>query len=207
MPEFNDPTIAALLIAVVVAVSIIVIVMVRRSGRRRLDNLAPAFELGTTRVVGPFGNIIEGIYQGYSARYTVEQRSQYSPGGATLRVGATSPQQWSAGVEDVGSKLMVRVGILKDFNIGDPDLDQRLRFSGSDETTLLSLFSTTATRTAMRTLSDTANFNSVTVRPDRVDVKWAPRKPELDDNPDILRARLDTVTGLLTACGYPPQMG
>jgi hypothetical protein len=207
MPDLDDPMIAALLVAGVVLAAVIVIALIRRSGRRRLDNLAPAFELGTTRLVGPFGNMIEGLYQGYTCRYTLEQRSQYSPGGATLRVSAASPHQWSASVADMGSRLMVSIGILKDFDIGDPELDQRIRFSGTDEASILTVFSTTATRSAIRALSESENFASVTVRADRVDVKWAPRKPELDDYPDPLRTRLQAVIDLLTACGYPPQMG
>jgi hypothetical protein len=208
MPELEDPMILVTAAAVGIVLAIILVVaVVKRSGRRRLESLGPAFELGTTRVVGPLGTSIEGIYRGYSCRLTIEQRSQYSPGGAALRVRATSPQQWSAHVDDIGSRLMVKVGFFKDFGIGDPDLDQRLRFSGDDESSLMSIFSTEAARTAIRSLSTTENFNSVTVRADRAEVKWTPRKPELDDNPDILRDRLEAVTEVLVATGSLPSMG
>jgi hypothetical protein len=207
MPELDDTIIAVLLVAGIALLAIVLVVVFRRGGRRRLEALAPAFELGTTRLVGPFGTAIEGIYQGFSCRYTVEHASQYNPGGATLRVQTSSPLQWSAGVEDFGARLMVRVGILRDVEVGDERLDQRLRFSSTDQTGLTALFGQERTRSAMGALSDTDNFNSVTVRSDRADIKWSPRRPQLDENPDVVRARLDAVVELLSACGYSPRIG
>jgi hypothetical protein len=207
MPSLDDPMIVVALAVGAALLVIGVMLMLRRGGRRRLETLAPAFELGTTRVSGPFGYSIEGLYQGYPCRYSIEQRSQYSPGGVTLRIRAISHSQWSAGIKDVGSQLMVRVGILKDYQIGDAELDERLRFSAADEAAVMTAFASDATRAAMRALVGSDNFSSITVRPDRVDVKWNPRDPELDENPEVVRNRLAATTSLLAACGYPPQIG
>ena len=102
---------------------------------------------------------------------------------------------------------MTQIGLLKDVTVGDEELDGRLRFSGADATTLVSLFGQDRTRAALRTLSGTENFASVAVRDRRVDVKWAPRRPDLDDEPDALRLRLAAAIDLLAACGFPPTMG
>jgi hypothetical protein len=207
MPEIDDTTLTLLATGAVLAIASILIVYFRRSSRQRSEKLAPAFELGTTRMVGPFGTAMAGLYHGYNCRYTIEHASQYSPGGATLRLDASSPLQWAASKEDAGARLMIRMGILKDVQIGDQYLDQRLRFSGGDTPSLMGVFGQTGTRSAMRALVDTDNFSSVTVRNDRVLVKWTPRRVELDENPDVLRARLDAARGLLEACGYPPRLG
>jgi hypothetical protein len=206
MPDLEYPIIAVLVVAGVVVV-VLIAAALRRAARRRLEPLAVAFELGTTRLGGPLVNSIEGLFQGYSCRYTLESASQYNPGGATLRLNATSPLQWSAGVEDLGSRLMVRVGILRDVEIGDEELDRRLRLSSSDEMGLKSALGQERSRNALRALSQSENFNSVTVRPDRVDVKWTPRRPKLDENPEVLRLRLAESVELLTACGYSPRIG
>jgi hypothetical protein len=188
------------------AVIALIIAATRMAGRRRLELLGPAFELGTARTPGGLSTAVEGIFQGYTCRYTIEQRSQYSPGGAAIRIPASSPVQWTASKQDMGSRLMVQIGILKDFSIGDQELDEKLRFSGSDETALLSVFGQQRTRAALRALADSEHFASITVRSDRVDAKWAPRKPELDDSPEALRQRLTMTVEVLAACGYPPLM-
>ena len=53
-------------------------------------------------------------------------------------------------------------------------------------------------------MTDSENFEGVGVREGRIDVKFAPRAPELDDDPEALRARLDLAVALVVACGYPP---
>jgi hypothetical protein len=207
MPELKEPIIAALLVAAVLVGLAAAAVILRRTARRRLEPLVAAFELGTTRLSGLFFNSVEGLSQGYSCRYTVESASQYSPGGATLRLAATSPLQWSAGIKDLGSRLMVRVGMLRDQEIGDDELDHRLRFSSTDEMALLSLFGQQRARSALRVLSQSDNFNSITVRAERIDIKWTPRRPQLDENPEVLRVRLAASVELSSSCGYSPRMG
>jgi len=205
IPE--DPIIAGLIAAAVIVIAIVAKVMTRRAGRRRLEKLAPAFELGTTRLAGMFGNSVEGLFLGYTCRYTIETPSQYNPGGATLRLSATNTLQWSASVEDFGSRLMARFGIVKDVQIGDGELDGLLRFSSSDEIALVGLFGQERTRTAIRRLATGEAFNSITIRADRVEVKWTPRLPQLDEEPEAVRARVEQVVDLLTNVGSSPTMG
>lgn len=174
------------------------------SGQRRLESLSPAFELGTTRLVGPLGNTVEGLYRGFTCRYTVRHPSQHDRGGANLRLFVSSPHSWSAEVDSPASRLLVRIGVLKDVEIGDHDLDQRLRFSASDEGAARSIFGVGGVRTAMQALADSENFEGVATREGRIDVKFAPRSPELDDDPEALRTRLDLAVALAVACGYPP---
>jgi hypothetical protein len=101
---------------------------------------------------------------------------------------------------------MVSVGILQDLEIGDPDLDQRLRFTAEDETGLRSLFGSDYVRTAFREVLATENFATVRCRMDRLETRWAPRSRRLDEDGEILRKRLEVVVGLATACGYMPRM-
>jgi hypothetical protein len=207
MPSIDDTTLAALVALAILAVIVIAVVLVRRSGRNRLERLGPAFELGTVRPAGPLGTGVEGGYRGFQCRYTVEHASQYSPGGANLRAHALSVHRWSAGLSDFGARLMVQVGILKDLEIGDQELDSRLRFSGADPGAVAAVFGQQSARQAMRVLADTDNFQSVSVRDDRVDVKWVPRRAELDEDPEVLRVRLEALVGLLVACGSTPRLG
>jgi hypothetical protein len=207
MPELEDPIIAAVLVAAVVVASIIFVTAIRRSSRKRFEKLVPAFELGTTRPAGLFGTSIEGLHQGFTCRYTIETPSQHSPGGATLRVSSNNPISWSASIEDFGSRLMARFGILKDIEIGDDEMDARLRFSSDDEMALIGLFGQQRTRDALQRLSTGDSFNSIVVRTGRVDVKWAPRNPQLDEEPEAVRARMNAVIELLSTCGSSPMLG
>ena len=203
----DDSTIFFIIAIGATAVIALIVAAIRSAGRRRLELLGPAFELGTARVPGALSTSVEGVFQGYTCRCTIEQRSQYSPGGAALRILASSPLQWNAAKQDIGSRLMAQIGLLKDVMIGDEELDEKLRFSGSDEASMLTVFGQEHTREALRELAGSDNFASITVRNQRVDIKWAPRKPELDDDPDALRRRLTVAVDLLAACGYPPLMG
>jgi hypothetical protein len=203
----EDPIIAGLLVAAIVVIAVVAIVVTRRNAGRRLEKLAPAFEFGTTRSVGMLGASVEGLFLGYTCRYTIETPSQYNPGGATLRLGATNTLQWSSAVEDFGSRLMARFGIVKDIQIGDAELDGLLRFSSGDEIALVGLFGQERPRTAMRRLATGEAFSSITVRADRVEVKWAPRRPELDEEPEPVRSRLEQVIDLLLVSGSSPTMG
>ena len=99
---------------------------------------------------------------------------------------------------------MAKLGLLKDFEIGDRELDEHFRFAADEEGYLRSIFGVEAVRDAMHVLAASENFESVHVRPERVDVKWSPRMPRLDEDPETLRTRLEFVTTLMVACGYPP---
>jgi hypothetical protein len=207
MPTMEDPRIVAVIAAVVVVAFGVVFALARRSTRSRLEKVVPAFELGTTRLVGTITSSLEGIFQGFTCRYTIENPSQHNPGGATLRVSAVSTVQWSAAVEDFGSRLMARLGLLKDIEIGDAEVDDRVRFSSRDDIAFTGLFGQERPREAIRRLAAAENFSSITVRGDRTDVKWAPRNAGLDENADAVRARMEDVIELLSASGSSPSVG
>jgi hypothetical protein len=202
-----DDLFAAVAVAVVLAGVAVAIAVLRSSGRKRHEKLAPAFELGTSRLVGPFGMTLEGLYRGYTCRYTLQPASQNNPGGASLRVQVAGADRWSAEVVTAGSKLMVRMGLMQDLTIGDPDLDQRLRFAAGDESVLRSTFALESVRTAFHAAAGTPNFAGVRTTDDRVEVKWAPRQPDLDEDVEVLRHRLGVAVDLVVSCGYPPRMG
>ena len=56
----------------------------------------------------------------------------------------------------------------------------------------------------MHVLTASENFESIRVRPERMDVKWSPRMPQLDEEPETLRIRLEFVATLVFACASPP---
>jgi hypothetical protein len=207
VPTIDDTTLMTLIAAGVLAIVAIGLALMRRHSRRLHDRLAPAFDLGTTRRGSSLPPTVEGLFQGYTCRYGLERRSQYSAGGATLRIRASSPLRWSASRKDVASRLLASIGILRDLAIGDEELDARLRVSAGDAPTLMSLFGQQRTRAALRALAGTEGFASISVRAARADVKWSPRRPELDEDPSVLRRRLSAAVELLAACGCPPLMG
>ena len=194
----------AFVVAVLSGGLAVVLLILVKKGRRRAEKLAAAFELGTSRPAGVLGSAIDGIYRGYSCRYQIQYPSQYDRGGANLRLAVTSPHRWSAEVAKPGTRMLARLGLLKDFEIGDRELDEHYRFAADEEESLRSVFATEAVRDAMHLLSASENFESVRVRPERVDVRWSPRMPQLDEEPETLRTRLEFVTTLTLSCGYPP---
>jgi hypothetical protein len=176
-----------------------------KKGRQRAERLGVAFELGTSKPAGVLGSAVDGLYRGYSCRYQIQYPSQYDRGGANLRLTVTTPHQWSAEVAKPGTRMLAKFGLLKDFEIGDGELDEHFRFAADEEGKLRSVFGTDAVRDAMHVLTASENFESVRVRPERVDVRWSPRMPRLDEEPETLRTRLEFVTTLVVACGYPPS--
>jgi hypothetical protein len=202
----SDDLFAAIAIAVVLCGVGIAAAVMRHHGRRRLEELGPAFEFGTCRKIGPFGLAVEGLYRGFTCRYTIHPASQHNPGGASLRLAVTGAGTWSADVAGSGSRLMVKMGFLQDLEIGDPELDLQLRFTAEDESGLRSLFGTDHVRTAFRGVLETENLASVRCRADRLEARWSPRARRLDEDGDILRKRLEAVAGLAAACGHVPRM-
>ena len=201
-----DPEIIklALVVAVLTGGLAGVLFLLLRKGRQRAEKLGIAFELGTPRPAGVLGSAVSGLYRGYSCRYQIQYPSQYDRGGANLQLKVTSPHQWSAEVAKSGTRLLARFGLVRDFEIGDRELDEHFRFNADQEETLRSVFGTEAVRDAMHVLTASENFESVRVRPDRVDIRWSPRMPRLDEEPGALRTRLEFAVTLLVACSYPP---
>jgi hypothetical protein len=194
----------AIVVAVLTGGLAVALLMLLKKGRQRAEKLGGAFELGTSRPAGVLASAVDGLYRGYSCRYQIQYASQYDRGGANLRLTITSPSQWTVEVAKPGTRMLAKIGFLKDFEIGDRELDEHYRFAANEEGSLRSLFATEAVRDAMHVLAASENFESVRVRPERVDVKWSPRMPRLDEEPEMLRARLEFVTTLVVACSYPP---
>jgi len=194
----------ALVVALLASGLAFAIYLLMRTGRRRAEKLGVAFELGSSKPAGLLGSAVDGLYRGYACRYQIQYPSQYDRGGATLRLMVSSPHQWTTEVAKPGTRLLTRFGLLKDLEIGDRELDEHFRFAADDESALRSLFATETVRDAMHVLAASENFESVRVRPQRVDIRWSPRMPKLDEEPEALRARLEFATALVTACGYPP---
>jgi hypothetical protein len=201
-----EPEIAKLALVVTILASglAVALYLLVRTGRRRAEKLGVAFELGTSKPAGVLGSAVDGLYRGYSCRYQIQYPSQHDRGGANLRFAVTSPHQWSAELTKPGTRMLTKFGLLKDFEIGDRELDEQFRFAADEEASLRSVFGTEAVRAAMHVLTSSENFESVRVRPERVDTRWSPRMPRLDEEPETLRTRLDLVTALVSACGYPP---
>jgi hypothetical protein len=201
-----DPEITklALLVAILVSGLAVALYLLMRTGRRRAEKLGAAFELGTSKPAGVLGSAVDGLYQGYACRYQIQYPSQYDRGGANLRTAIASPHQWSAELTRPGTRMLTKFGLLKDFEVGDRELDEHFRFAADEEGHLRSVFGIEAVRDAMHVLTASENFESVRVRPERIDVRWSPRMPKLDEDPETLRTRLEFVTTLVVACGYPP---
>ncbi len=200
----SEITKLALVVALLAGGLAVVLFMLVQKGRQRAEKLGVAFELGTSKAAGVLGSAVDGLYRGYSCRYQIQYPSQHDRGGSTLRLAITSPHQWSAEVTKPGTRMLAKFGLLKDFEIGDRELDEHFRFSADEEASLRSVFGTKAVRDAMHVLTAKQNFESIRVRPERVDVRWSPRTPRLDEEPETLRTRLEFVTTLVVACGYPP---
>jgi len=201
-----DPEIAklALVVAILTGGLAVVLFMLVNKGRQRAETFGVAFELGTSKAAGVLGSAVDGLYRGYSCRYQIQYPSQHDRGGANLRFTVTSPHQWSAEVTKAGTRMLAKFGLLKDFEIGDRELDEHFRFAGDEEGNLRSVFGTETVRDAMHVLTASENFESIRVRLERVDVRWSPRMPRLDEEPETLRNRLEFVTTFVVACGYPP---
>jgi len=203
----HDDLFAILAIVAVLTSIGIAVAMLRRSGRTRFETLAPAFDFGTSRKVGLFGTAIEGIWRGYACRYTIEPASQHSPGGARLGLAVSAPGRWSAERLTAGSRFMVRMGMLRAQEIGDPDLDRQLRFSADDAGFVKSTFGIEGVRTSIRNLLETENFTLARLGKRGLEVHWSPRDRRLDEDVDTLRRRLEASVDLASACGYPPRLG
>jgi len=200
----SEITKLALVVALLAGGLSVVLFMLVQKGRQRAKKLGAAFELGTSKAAGVLGSAVDGLYRGYSCRYQIQYPSQHDRGGSILRLAITSPHQWSAEVTKPGTRMLAKFGLLKDFEIGDRELDEHFRFSADEEVSLRSVFGTGTVRDAMHVLTASENFESIRVRPERVDVRWSPRTPRLDEEPETLRTRLEFVATLVSACGYPP---
>ncbi len=179
----------------------------RQTARKRLERLSPAFELGTCRSSRTVRICDRGSVQGLHLPLHDSIRLAVRPGRSAAPDRRRQHQPWSAEPANTGSRLLVKFGSAKDFDIGDRVLDERFRFSAEDEGVLRSIFGTESARDAMHTLAATENFKCVGAREDRIDFQWAPRNRHLDEDTETLRFRLETATNLATACNLTPRFG
>jgi hypothetical protein len=207
VPELTEQNLVIVAIAAVALLVVGLLTLIHHVARRRLERLLPAFDAGTAAIAGAVQPSATGLVGGYACRYRLEPASQYSPGGAVASVLVAANVRWSVQIADLGSRALVKLGILADHPIGDDDLDRRLRFAGADTSALLAAFGTTAARTALAALADGENFHAVSVKPDRCVAQWRPRSKSLDEDPQMARRRLEAVTRLLAATGCPPRLG
>ena len=98
----------------------VIAVVLHHKARRRAEQLAPAFELGTVRPAGPLSSGITGLYRGYTCRYTIQYPTQYDRGSALLRIELHSPYRWSAERANVGARLLVRIGLVPVVQLPNP---------------------------------------------------------------------------------------
>jgi hypothetical protein len=194
----------AVIVAILTGGLALVLLILVSKHRQRAQRLGIAFELGTARPGSFLGSAVDGVYQGYACRYQIQYASQYDRGGASLRLAVNSTHEWTSEVQKPGTELLAKFGLLKDFEIGDRELDEHLRFAAADEYVLRSLFGTESIRNAMHVLAASENFESIRVRSGKVVVRWSPRTKSLDEDPEALRRRLEYVASLVIALGYPP---
>jgi hypothetical protein len=206
MPLPDSELVSILIAVAVTALTFVIIVFVVRTQRRKLARLEPLFEPGSLRVAR-MGGWIAGSARGYSCRYTIQNRSQYSPGGATLRLGVIAPINWAARKEGLLSRGMIRLGLAQDLKIGDPGLDEQLRFTAHSSSDLMGALGIGAARSALEHVSASERFQHVKVASGRCEVRWSPSNRRADVSPEVVRDRLEATLDLVTALGYPPTMG
>ena len=197
--------------AVGLLVGLFVALAGRRGAIRRLLKVEAAFEPASSHFSGFPVPSLWGRSSGYLWKYRLRAKTNNSPGGAVLETRVSTHMDWKA-VEighgpqliNMGGLLAVQLGFLQDIEIGDADLDRRLRFSASNAVHLKSAFDSESVRRAMLALAESPNFRAVSVHKGRCSVRWAPRNPELDEDVDSVRTRLRGVVDLLTALGHSP---
>ncbi len=200
------------LVAALAATAVFLILGLRGSARR-LRKVEPAFEPGSARLCGVLARWLEGRSLGFQFRYRLQPATSNSPGAALLTARVVAPFDWKATevghgpqVVNLGTLALVQLGILRDVDIGDPELDRRLRFAAVNEMDLVVAFGGQPPRIALQRLVDTANFRGITIHKGHCRIQWAPRDASLDESPEVVRERLGRTVNLLTALGISPGL-
>jgi hypothetical protein len=198
------------LVAALAATAVFLILGLSGSARC-LRKVEPAFEPGSARLCGVLSRWLEGRSLGFQFRYRLQPATSNSAGAALLTARVVAPFDWKAAevghgpqVVNLGTLALVQLGILRDVDIGDPELDRRLRFATVNEMDLVVAFGGQPPRTALQRLVDTANFRGITIHKGRCRIQWAPRDASLDESPEVVRDRLGRTVNLLTALGISP---
>jgi|GEM_PF-3197395 len=204
---------AVLLTAGGLALGFVVLIVVRRRLVGRLQALENAFEPASARVGGLIPSGITGRWQGYTFRYSLQMRSNNSPGGATITSRVRAPFDWRAAAIWQGPKVanlamlgLMQLGLLRDVKVGDPELDRQLRFSAKDPQELTVAFGTVGLREAMQRLLGLKNFRSIAISRGTLVAVWTPRDPKLDEDIETVRGRLSALVDLVSALGCSPML-
>lgn len=198
-------------LATVLVATVAFLILGLRGSVRSLRKVEPAFDPGSTRISGVLVRWLEGRSRGFGFRYRLQPSTNNSPGAALLAAHVVAAFDWKA-VEvghgpqllNLGTFALVQLGLLHDAEIGDPDLDRRLRFAATSEMELVVAFGGDSPRAALRQLADAVNFHSIVVHRGSCRVQWSPRDASLDDSPDVVRERMARVAELLTSLGVSP---
>jgi len=179
--------------------------------RRALRRAAGAFEPGSATVRGAIAASVAGCRGGYRWQYRLVPRTNTGPSSAQLTTRVSPRFDWKAELVgggpwlvDLGKLLAAQVGVLRDVEVGDPVLDRRFRFAASDPEELQRAFTGGGAREALLALAATQRFRAIIVRKGTCTVSWSPKDRSSDGSVEGLRARLDAVASVLTACGFAP---
>ena len=193
-----------IVLAVILLIALVVLPVARLVQKRRLQPLEPIFEPGTFRLAGFVPVWAEGRIEGYHCRYRIVDRSKNSPGGARLEIGVVAPFPWEAARTNAVSRTLSSLGMMRDFEIGDSQLDEELRFAAAYPDVLGALFRIDTAREALRRLVAGDAFAGIAARHGELRVRWQPRRRGVDEDPEAVRRRISETIGVATALSYPP---
>jgi len=196
----------AIILAVVLGLGLVVLPLVRASQKRRLARLEPVFEPGSFRLAGFLPVWAEGRLDGYPCRYRISDPGKNNPGGAFLQLVATAPFPWQAVRQSAVTRTLSKAGILSDLQIGDPPLDDVLRFKAVYPDVLGAILRVEGARESLRRLAAGDAFVSVSARGSLLRVHWQPRRRGVDEDPAAVRQRLADAIGLAVSLNYPPGL-
>ncbi len=195
-----------IILAVILLLALAVIPIARAAQKRRLQRLEPVFEPGSFRLAGLLPVWAEGRLDGYPCRYRISDPGKNNPGGAFLQLVATAPFPWQAVRQSAVTRTLSKAGILSDLQIGDPPLDDVLRFKAVYPDVLGAILRVEAAREALRRLAAGDAFVSVAARGSLLRVHWQPRRRGVDEDPEAVRRRLSEAIGLAVSLNYPPGL-
>lgn len=195
-----------IILAVVLALLLGVFPLVRAIQRRRLRPLQPVFEPGSFRLTGMVEVWAEGRLEGYPCRYRISDPSKNSPGGAFLDLGVAAPFPWRAARQNAVTRTLSKAHVLTDLEIGDPPLDDVLRFQAAQPDVLGAVFRVEGAREALRRIASGDAFASVSAKGSRLRVHWQPRRRGVDEDPGAVRRRISEAIDLAVALSYPPAL-
>jgi hypothetical protein len=114
------------------AVAIGFMVFNNRRDRKRLRDLAEALDERSGEVRGFMTVRLEGHYQGRAVTLRHKPASRYTPEEFRVRLAAPSSLEFRIGRQGMGTRLANKLGLKKDLEIGDPEVDERFALSSRE---------------------------------------------------------------------------